>query len=55
MLIIDHVWMFVIRTFLAVDVRVIARQILMGVLDRVLVMSWTPDHDADHQRTKWRP
>jgi hypothetical protein len=28
---------------------VIARQILMGVLDRLLVMSWTPDHDADHQ------
>ena len=47
MLIIDHVWMFVIHTFLAVDVRVIARQILMGVFDRLLIMSWAPDHDAD--------
>lgn len=48
MLIIDHVWMFVIRTLVAVDVRVIARQILMAVLDRILVMGWTPNHDADH-------
>ena len=51
MLIIDHVWMFVIHTVLAVDVRVIAGQILMGVFDRRLVMGWAPDHDADHQRT----
>jgi hypothetical protein len=48
MLIIDHVWMFVIRTLVAVGVRVIARQILMGVLDRLLVMGWTPNHDANH-------
>lgn len=47
MLIIDHIWMFVIHTVLAVDVRVIAGQILMGVFDRRLVMGWAPDHDAD--------
>lgn len=48
MLIIDHVWVFVIHTVLAIEVRVIARQPLMGMLDRLLVMSWTPDYDADH-------
>ena len=51
MLIIDYERMFMIITFLAIDVRVISGQILVGMLERLQVMSWTPDHDADHQRT----
>lgn len=49
MLIIDHVWVFVIDAILAVEVSVIVLQVLMGVFDRLLVMSRTPDHNADQQ------
>ena len=49
MLIVDHIGVFVICTILAVEVNVIIRQVLMGVFDRLLVMSWTPDHYTDRQ------
>ena len=49
MLIIDHIRVFVIHSLLTAEVCVILRQVLMCVPDRLLVMSWTPYHDADHQ------
>ena len=51
MLIIDHIGVFMNKAILPSEVSVIAWQVLMGVPDRFIVMSWTPDRNADQQRT----
>lgn len=46
MLIINHVWVFVLNTLTA-QVGVILRKVFVSVFDRVLIMDRTPDHHAD--------
>ncbi|MNR42439.1 hypothetical protein D3C85_1609580 [compost metagenome] len=49
MLVIDDVWMFMIGAAVLVQMSMVVGQVRMGMLNRFLVISGTPNHDADRQ------